>query len=103
MGKRTADKPDALMAETPKQAKDSPVAARQSAKNNKVVLPRLLAVWRPGQPVVRGTGVMASVSRKRSQKNSRASGNKVSGKAPTKRGKATKSAKPSANKKSRTA
>ena len=101
--KRTADKHDALMAETPAQAQDSPMVARQSTKNNKVVLPSILAVWRPGQPVVRGTGVMASVCRKRSQKNATASGKKADGKTPTRRGKGTKSAKPSANKKSRTA
>ena len=101
--KRTADKHDARMAETPARAQDSPMVARRSTKNGKIVLPRILAVWRPGQPVVRGTGVMASVSRKRSQENAGGNGNKTSGKTPTKRGKGTKSAKPSANKKSRTA
>ena len=58
--KRTADKHDALMAETPARAQDSPMVARRSTKNGKIVLPRILAVWRPGQPVVRGTGVMAT-------------------------------------------
>jgi len=106
--KRTADKPDALMAETPVQAQDSPMVARRSTNNKKVVLPRILSVWRPGQPVpgrsvVRGTEVMASISRKRSRKNLRASDKKASNKKPTKRGKGTKSAKSGANKKSQTA
>jgi len=106
--KRTADKPDALMAETPAQAQDSPMVARRSTKNKKVVLPRFLSVWRPGQPVpgqpvVRGTEVMASISRERSQKNLRASDKKTSDKKPTKRGKWTMGAKLGANKKSQTA
>ena len=57
----------------------------------------------PGRPVVRGTEVMASISRKRSQKSLRASDKKASDKKPTKRGKGTKGAKSGANKKSQTA